>query len=180
MTQVKPAGDPLFLAGWREHANVSGHAADWLHIDRLVTADIVRSFESTMALTVIAAGEATLPEAAHSLLADDGHEGWLREITITSGDALLIHAVSFMPQTACEANPWFTGLDHSVLGNALAKREYAQRSPMRFLRSPQTPAPFGSIDGAWARRSVFDVEGGSLLLIEHMTETLLGTPRMMD
>lgn len=166
-------------SGWPETAPVQGHAADWLHMDKLVTEDIRKSFAEPMQLNLIQVGADIVPAAARKLLATDEYAGWLREITITAGRNLLIHAISFVPQSTCDVNPWFTALDGNILGSELAKRRVVKQEAMRFLASANTPAPFHSQHGQWARRSVYDLDGGPLLLIEHMTDKLLNTPRLL-
>ncbi|MEN7342398.1 MAG: chorismate lyase [Pseudomonadota bacterium] len=163
---------------WSKTADVTGHAADWLLIDRLLTADIRVSFSGAKSLEVVIAGHAEAPGGAGVLIGSEDTRGWLREIKIRCEEDVLIHAVSFAPTATLNAQPWLATLGEAPLGDALDASGAVRRDPMYYCRSSAVSAPFSSDCEGWARQSIFDFGAAPLLLVEHLTPALLSTPRL--
>ncbi|MEM7763557.1 MAG: chorismate lyase [Pseudomonadota bacterium] len=168
------------LPDWADRATVDGTAADWLMTTRLMTDDIRRSVVQTVRIRVLSAKTVTLPATVTAMLPSAEHDGWLREIEIRSDEQVFVHAYCFVPATTLTAQPWLMTLGEQPLGAELAKRPAERRAAMQFQPSSATASPFASTVGAWARRSVFDIDAQPLLLIEHMTSHLLDIPRRID
>ncbi len=165
---------------WANSVDVVGTAAGWLASDRLMTPDIRRSFDTDVRITVLREDNVTLPNDVRDVIDNCPAEGWLREITMHVGDTLLVHALCFAPLTTCERHPWLTTLGDAPLGGQLAQLGDVSRVSKSYCRADALASDVASRagHGAWSRRSLFDIQGEPLVLIEHLSAALTSQPRI--
>ncbi|MEM8546544.1 MAG: chorismate lyase [Pseudomonadota bacterium] len=171
------------LGDWHPDPGFSGHAADWLTQPGLVTRAVQRAAGAPLLLDVLQEGNATFgPDVLHVLPPGSTTTGWEREIIMHANGQTLVHATTSVPATTLAAEPWLATLGKRPLGYALARHPAAHRTRMLYCRSDRLPGgqvPRTGPDG-WSRRSLFDLDGHALLLIEHFAATLLNWPREID
>ncbi|MEL6215519.1 MAG: chorismate lyase [Pseudomonadota bacterium] len=159
---------------WRPIADVDGHYADWLVRRGLLTPDLQASFADPVVVDLLDEGTRTAPTWALNLLDPADRDGWYREITLGVGDTVLVHAACFAPSRTLHQHPWLQELGTQPLGSTLARIPNTMRAEMLF--APGSALSTTAVDG-WSRRSVFDVAGAPLMLVEHLAAELGGVPR---
>lgn len=162
---------------WQPDARVSGHLADWLVSDRLMTPDIRRSFDAPVRIDVLHEGSAALPLEAAELLEAPAGEGWTREIAMHCGAQLLVHALCYAPERTLHAQPWLTELGDSPLGGTLAQRDDVAREAQHYCRTALLPVASRIGSNAWSRRSLFRIGDAPLVLFEHLSAAFADVPR---
>lgn len=119
-------------------------------------------------------GEAAepLPGDASTLL--EGSEVRARRVRMFCGDSLCVCATTLIPAVTLAGDPWLAALGDRPLGDALLERGGIQRSPFEFTRAnPAHPLFIPALAGTdirpawvWARRSLFRLAAGPLLIYE--------------
>ncbi|MEM6818270.1 MAG: chorismate lyase [Pseudomonadota bacterium] len=159
---------------WRPIADVDGHYADWLVRRGLLTPDLRASFADPVVVDLLKEGTRAAPSWALSLLGAADRDGWYREITLGVGGTVLVHAACFAPSRTLRQHPWIQELGTQPLGSTLARIPDTTRAEMLF--APGSALGDSAADG-WSRRSVFDVAGAPLMLVEHLAAELGGVAR---
>ncbi|MEM7612161.1 MAG: chorismate lyase [Pseudomonadota bacterium] len=174
-----PAGQP---ACWQSEPSVGGSLADWLLSDRLMTPDMQRSLAHPIAINVLREEFVPAPVDVAALIEDCPSELWLREIVMRANGVLLVHALCFATAATLKKHLWLKTLGDRPLGGQLATLDGVARTHMSFCAAAQLHGDLASKagPGAWARRSVFELQGSKLVLIEHMSADLTTSARLTD
>jgi len=98
----------------------------------------------------------------------------LREVALSAGGERLIYALSWFPAGVISRNPWLKTLAQKPLGDALCSLPDVSRSKFEFQHiqagEPRYERAVETLEqrppGLWARRSRFNLEGGSVLVEE--------------
>lgn len=98
----------------------------------------------------------------------------LREVALSAGGERLVYALSWFPAEVISRNPWLKTLAQKPLGDALCSLPNVSRSNFEFQHilagEPRYQRAVETLDepppGLWARRSRFNLEGGSVLVEE--------------
>lgn len=167
---------------WAFAANIDGTLGDWLVSDRLMTPDIRRSFSDAVRITVLREDRVALPADVIDVIGDCPADGWLREITMHAGETLLVHALCFVPAATSDQHPWLMALGNQPLGGKLAELDGVSRVSKSYCPAERLGDDVASLagPGAWSRRSLFDLQGAPLVLIEHLSAALTERPRVVD
>lgn len=166
---------------WDFAVDIDGTLRDWLVSDRLMTPDIRRSFADPLRISVLREEQVRLPADVIEVMADCPDDGWLREITMHAGDTLLVHALCFAPESTCLHHPWLLSLGEQPLGGTLAALDDVHRVSKSYCRSDRLADGIRSMAGAgaWSRRSLFDLQGTPLVLVEHLSTALTSHTRIV-
>lgn len=87
-----------------------------------------------------------------------------------------VHAQCYAPAETIDAHPWLGSLGSRPLGSALAELDDTRRIAMDFSDNALADAIQVEPE-SWARRSVFEVQGHPLFLIEYLSPALADVPR---
>jgi chorismate--pyruvate lyase len=125
-------------------------------------------------LELLGEGREVASAADRALLDTSAREMHVRRISMHCGDKLCVCAGTLMPPELLDRAPWLAGLGTTPLGDALEARGGLKRSGFEFARGESThPAFLPALAGAdirpaavWARRSLFSVDAGRLLVYE--------------
>lgn len=108
-------------------------------------------------------------------VAREGHDtDLLREVALSAGGERLVYALSWFPAEVISRNPWLKTLAQKPLGDALCSLPNVSRSNFEFQHilagEPRYERAVEASDerppGLWARRSRFNLDGGSVLVEE--------------
>ncbi|MEL7309876.1 MAG: chorismate lyase [Pseudomonadota bacterium] len=171
-----PIDDPRNDTLWQPDAAVDGHYADWLLRRGLLTPDLQASLGEAVVIDVIREAHGAAPSWTADLVAAQQSAGWCREITMSFGGTVYVHAECFAPTATIQAHPWLKSLGARPLGSALANLDDTRRVAMAFNQCVRT-RDVRVATAAWARRSQFDVQGHPLFLIEYLSPALAHIPR---
>ncbi|MEL7022478.1 MAG: chorismate lyase [Pseudomonadota bacterium] len=171
-----PIDDSRDQVLWQPHAAVDGHYADWLLRRGLLTPDLQASLGEAVAIDVLSEGYRSAPSWTADLVPSEPALGWCREITMSFGGRVYVHAECYAPAATIRAHRWLESLGAKPLGGALAELPDTRRTSMAFSNDAQAGNTRVE-SSAWARRSVFEVQGHPLFLIEYLSPALAGISR---
>lgn len=155
---------------WQADVALAAPYRDWLVSDRLMTPDIRRSFEAPVRIDVLAEGDRRLPTEVVALAGTVQSDGWLRQVAIHAGPALLVLASCWAPSATITRHSWLRQLGDRPLGGELAERDDVTRVAKHFCRTEQLADVDASrLPGAWSRRSLFAIGATPLVLFEHLS-----------
>lgn len=138
---------------------------EWLTYEGLLTPRLRRHNAMPVVLQV-------LREAP--VAGDSPGTDWFREVALSAGGRRLVYAMSWFPARVIEHNPWLRTLADRPLGDALSDAAQVARSGFEFTSvTPGQDRYERAVQGSdqrpaalWARRSRFQLEGGSVLVEE--------------
>lgn len=148
-----------------EALNPGRDVLDWLTFDGLLTPRLRLHSAVPVSLAVLREE----PIARHGNDTD-----LLREVALSAGGERLVYALSWFPAQVISRNPWLKTLAQKPLGDALCSLPNVSRSNFEFQHilagEPRYERAVEASDerpsGLWARRSRFNLEGGSVLVEE--------------
>lgn len=134
-----------------------------------------------MRLTVLRVAAAPLAPALARRLGVTDRGGINREIELCCAERRWIYARSVFPDSTVRAHPWLAELGGNGLGETLAGIPAVEREPLEYLELPpghelaQAAAPAATDKGRlWARRKLYRLAGGPILVQEVFLPVLLG------
>lgn len=138
---------------------------EWLTYEGLLTPRLRRHNAMPVVLEVLK--EAPVTE-------NNPGTDWFREVALSAGGQRLIYAMSWFPAQVIAHNPWLRTLADRPLGDALSDAAQVSRSEFEFTSvTPGQTRYERAVQGSdlrpaalWARRSRFQLEGGSVLVEE--------------
>lgn len=145
---------------------------DWLRDAGSLTSRLRAACGPGFRLELLGEAAEPLPRDARAVL--DGDEARARRVRMFCGDSLCVCATTLIPAVTLAGEPWLAGLGDRPLGDALLVRGGIQRSPFEFTRAnPAHPLFTPALAGTdirpawvWARRSLFRLATGPLLIYE--------------
>lgn len=148
-----------------EALNPGQEILDWLTFDGLLTPRL--RLHSAVPVNLVVLREE--PVARRGKDTD-----LLREVALSAGGERLVYALSWFPAQVISRNPWLKTLAQKPLGDALCSLPNVSRSNFEFQHilagEPRYERAVETSDerpsGLWARRSRFNLEGGSVLVEE--------------
>ena len=165
-SQNTPAkAKPWLDAGGLEALNPEPEVLDWLTFEGLLTPRLRLHSAHPVSLQVLREEPVARKDEGTDLL---------REVALSAGGERLVYALSWYPAEVISRNPWLKTLAQKPLGDALCSLPNVSRSDFefqhilagepRYERAVETSVERPS--GLWARRSRFNLEGGSVLVEE--------------
>ena len=139
-----------------------------------LTASLRSACGSEFGLDLISEGlEPSSPED-RSLLGTESPVLHVRRVNMRCGPRLCVCAVTRVPPETLAAEPWLETLGSTPLGDALEARGGMRRLDFEFARAESTQPTFADVladanirpSAIWARRSVFTLDAGPLLVYE--------------
>jgi chorismate lyase len=160
-----PAGAPGALP---DDAELGG----WLQDSGSLTSRLRAACGAGFRLELMGEAMEPVPGDARGLLEDGATRA--RRVRMYCGESLCVCATTLIPGITLAGDAWLAALGDRPLGDALLERGGIQRSPFEFARATTahplfTPALEGTdIRPAWvwARRSLFQLATGPLLIYE--------------
>jgi chorismate-pyruvate lyase len=164
--QDTPAGGTAWLDEEQLAALAPGPVVlEWLTFEGLLTPRLRRNNAHPVSLEVL---------REEPVGQTDTGADWLREVALSAGDERLIYALSWFPAAVVSHNTWLQTLARKPLGDALSAMPQVARSKFEFMAlHPGQPRYERAVQGCgsrpqvlWARRSHFQLAGGSALVEE--------------
>jgi chorismate--pyruvate lyase len=135
----------------------------------------------------LAETDIALSDGQRRLMQTADQSGRLREISLQSGDTRYVYGTSLIPGSLLLAYPWLGDLGEQPLGATLTARLDVARSEFRYRRiGPGEPlaqratatgySKEGAAANLWARRSLFCLPGGRILVTEVFLPALTPWP----
>lgn len=145
---------------------------DWLRDVGSLTSRLRQACSQGFRLELLSEADEAVPGDARPLL--DFDMARARRVRMFCGAKLCVCATTLMPAVTLDGDPWLATLGDRPLGDALLERGGIQRSPFEFTRADPDHALFApalqEIDirpaWVWARRSLFTLAAGRLLVYE--------------
>ncbi len=152
-------------------ADVPAPLRRWLLWQGLLTEALRAACGQGFRLQVLRQGGTELDEASRALLDVADERALCREIVMGDRRHSYVYARTLVPTATLAAHPWLETLGEAPLGERLQQVdglsreafEYAQLAPGDAMLAGLVPA---SPRMVWARRSVFQLTGGPLCVLE--------------
>lgn len=160
-----PAGAP---GGLPEDPGLRG----WLEDSGSLTSRLRGACGAGFRLELLGEAEEAVPGDARGVLSAETARA--RRVRMYCGEHLCVCATTLIPAATMAGDPWLAALGDRPLGDALLERGGIQRSPFEFARAnPAHPLFTPALEGTdirpawvWARRSLFRLAAGPLLIYE--------------
>ncbi len=139
-----------------------------------LTARLRRSCGNGFRLELVGEGLETASGEDQALLGTGSDRIHVRRVAMRCGSRLWVCAGTLIPPDTLRGAPWLETLGSTPLGDVLEARGQLRRQAFEFARGDSTHPAFGpALAGAdirpaavWARRSVFTLDAGPLLVYE--------------